>query len=269
MLSVENLSVRIGGKTILDGISFSLRQGQTLCIAGESGSGKSSLLRALNGLMPAQFDNLTFHSNIGASTIQKGSWKGAPGLPGTRWVMQDPISALNPKLTLGVSIGESAFAERLTLHELKRAVRTALSDVELLPEIADRRPAEVSLGQAQRACLARALIARPDLVFFDEPLSALDAIVQKQIAATMKRLQLRFGMTFVIVTHDLGFAAAYADHMLVLRNGRTEANQSTREFFNSPESPYCCDLVRAAQELGGLPEANQRPQEMSEAPHSC
>ncbi|MEM9631870.1 MAG: dipeptide/oligopeptide/nickel ABC transporter ATP-binding protein [Pseudomonadota bacterium] len=265
MLSIENLSIRIRGKTILDRVSFVLQQGQTLCIAGESGSGKSSLLRAINGLMPAHFDVLTFHPQTGSPTVQRGSWQGAPGLQGSRWVMQDPIAALNPKLPLGVSIGESVFAKKLTQRELNRAVYEALADVELPPEMATRRPAEVSLGQAQRACLARALIARPDLVFFDEPLSALDAIVQKQIAATMKRLQTRFGITFVIVTHDLGFAAAYADHMLVLRNGKTEANQTADNFFNSPESPYCSDLVQAAQELGGLPEARQQPKETSEA----
>ena len=265
MLSVENLRVRIGGKTILDAVSFVLQQGQTLCIAGESGSGKSSLLRALNGLMPAQFDRLTFHPKTGSPISRKGSWQGAPGLPGSRWVMQDPISALNPKLPLGVSVGESVFYEKLRRKELKKAVTAALSDVELPPEMAARRPAEVSMGQAQRACLARALIARPNLIFFDEPLSALDAIVQKQIAATMKRIQTRFGITFVIVTHDLGFAAAYADHVLVLRNGKTEANQPAGSFFKSPESSYCRDLLQAAKALGGLSETIPHSGETSEA----
>lgn len=242
------------GKTILKDVSFVLEQGQTLCIAGESGSGKTSLLRAVNGLMPAQFGCLTFRPKSGDTVSQKGQWQGVIGLPGSRWVMQDPISALNPRLPLGVSIGESVCAQKPERQELERAVAAALDDVELPREMAMRRPAQVSMGQAQRACLARALIARPDLVFFDEPLSALDAIVQKQIAATMKRIQVRFDITFVIVTHDLGFAAAYADHMIVLREGRVEANQPAKSFFEAPESAYCRDLIQAARELGGLPE---------------
>lgn len=252
------------GKTILEEVSFVLKQGQTLCIAGESGSGKSSLLRAVNGLMPARFDSLTFRPKSGNPVIRKGHWQGAAGLPGSRWVMQDPISALNPKLPLGVSIGESVFAQKLTSRELRTAVATALGDVELPREMATRRPAQVSMGQAQRACLARALIARPDLVFFDEPLSALDAIVQKQIAATMRRIQTRFDITFVIVTHDLGFAAAYADHMIVLREGKVEANQPVSSFFEAPESEYCQDLIQAAHELGGLPETVPQASEAME-----
>ncbi|MEP3277413.1 MAG: dipeptide/oligopeptide/nickel ABC transporter ATP-binding protein [Stappiaceae bacterium] len=265
MLSVENLHIRMRGNTILEAVSFVLQQGQTLCIAGESGSGKSSLLRAINGLMPAQFDSLTFRPKSGTPVSRKGHWQGLAGLPGSRWVMQDPLSALNPKLPLGVSIGESVYAQKLPSQELKTAVTAALGDVELPPEMARRRPSQVSMGQAQRACLARALIARPDLVFFDEPLSALDAIVQKQIAATMKRIQARFNITFVIVTHDLGFAAAFADHMLVLRKGRVEANQPVKTFFEAPESAYCRDLIQAAHDLGGLPETVPRASQAMEA----
>lgn len=254
MLSVENLRVRIRGMTILDSVSFSLQRGQTLCIAGESGSGKSTLLRALNGLVPVEFDNLTFRPKAGVPTELRRHWQGGPGLPGSRWVMQDPIAALNPKLSLRTSVGESVHSKKLSATELNEAISNVMSDVELPPQIATRYPSEVSMGQAQRACLARALIARPDLIFFDEPLSALDAIVQKQVAATMKRIQLRYGMTFVVVTHDLGFAAAYADQVLVLRGGRVEANQIAEEFFRAPGSRYCEMLLQAAAELGGLPE---------------
>ena len=166
--------------------------------------------------------------------------------------MQDPIAALNPKLSLGASIGESVHLKSLSQAELDDAVAAALVDVELPRQLAMRRPSEVSMGQAQRACLARALIARPELIFFDEPLSALDAIVQKQIAQTMKRIQRRYGITFVIVTHDLGFAAVFADHMLVLRNGEVEAYQPASSFFEKPTSRYCQDLMQAARDLGSL-----------------
>lgn len=255
MLLVNNLEITIGGKPILDDVSFAVEQGQTLCIAGESGSGKSSLLKAINGLMPARFDRLCFRPQTHREITHEGQWHGKPGLRGSRWVMQDPIAALNPKLTLGTSIGESIYSKKPNAANLASAIATALADVELPLAMAERKPSEVSLGQAQRACLARALIARPTLIFFDEPLSALDAIVQKQIAATMKRIQERYRITFVIVTHDLGFAAAFADHMLVLRNGKVEAYQPAQSFFEAPASRYCVDLVEAARDLGSLPQA--------------
>ena len=255
MLLVDNLDITLGGKPILEGVSFAVEQGKTLCIAGESGSGKSSLLKAINGLMPARVDKLSFRANSDPAVVHEGSWQGKPGLTGSRWVMQDPIAALNPKLTLGASIGESTYRKELSAQEIAKAVSTALADVELTAALAARKPSEVSLGQAQRACLARALIARPALIFFDEPLSALDAIVQKQIAATMKRIQERYRITFVIVTHDLGFAAAFADQMLVLRNGKVEAYQPAASFFNTPASRYCVDLVEAARDLGSLSQA--------------
>ena len=255
MLSVERLSISIDGHSILDDVSFSLNKGETLCIAGESGSGKSSLLKALNGLMPARFGQLVFRPQDSSGIVQEGAWQGAPGLRGSRWVMQDPIAALNPKLSLGTSIGESVYSRGLSQGELDDAVTAALVDVELPRPLARRRPSEVSMGQAQRACLARALIARPELIFFDEPLSALDAIVQKQIAATMTRIQQRYGITFVIVTHDLGFAAAFANQMLVLRNGKVEAYQPASSFFENPTSRYCQDLMQAARDLGSLRQA--------------
>ncbi|WP_434051237.1 MAG: dipeptide/oligopeptide/nickel ABC transporter ATP-binding protein [Roseibium sp.] len=255
MLRVDNLNITIGGKPILEDVSFALQEGQTLCIAGESGSGKSSLLKAINGLMPARFDGLIFNVRSHQKVVHEGHWQGQPGLIGSRWVMQDPIAALNPKLTLGASIGESTYSMKPSAADLANAIATVLADVELPSGMAARKPSEVSLGQAQRACLARALIARPSLIFFDEPLSALDAIVQKQIAATMKRIQERYRITFVIVTHDLGFASAFADQMLVLRHGKVEAYQPATSFFEAPASRYCVDLVEAARDLGSLPRA--------------
>ena len=166
--------------------------------------------------------------------------------------MQDPLAALNPRQPLGVSIAESLYRQKLTRRELGMAVASALESVELPRLFATRRPSEVSMGQAQRACLARALIARPSLIFFDEPLSALDTIVQKQVAITMDRIQQHHEMSYVVVTHDLGYAAAYADQILVLRRGKVEACQAAKDFFRSPGSAYCEALIDAAEVLGEL-----------------
>lgn len=252
MLHVKDLHLHLDGAVILDKLSFRLESGKTLCVVGESGSGKTSLLRSLQGLAPARFEEFSFSPRSGKSARYQGGWKGGPGLPGSRWVMQDPIAALSPRQRLGASIAESLHGRKIERNEMDQLVVDALRDVDLPAHFASRRPSEVSMGQAQRACLARALIARPGLIFFDEPLSALDAIVQKQVALTMSRIQRQYGISYVIVTHDLGFAAAYADWVLVLRRGQVEASQSAKDFFKAPGSVYCEELVEAAQVLGEL-----------------
>lgn len=220
-----------------------------LCVIGESGAGKSTLLKALQGLIPGRCQRFEF---VPAQIDTKGIMPDGLGLPKSRWVMQDPLAALNPRQTLGKSIAESLHRHRLSASDLEVAVLNALDRVELAPEIYVRLPAQVSLGQAQRACLARALIAEPELVFFDEPLSALDALVQKKIAYRIDVLRRETQMTSIVVTHDIGFASTYADQILVLRHGRVEAYQSRADFFASPSSTYARELIAAAKALGSL-----------------
>lgn len=244
MLNIANLSVSAAGRDLLRDVSFSIKKDEMLCIIGESGAGKSTLLKGLMGLMPCRFERFDHTPSYGSEP--------KPGLPSNRWVMQNPLAALNPKRNLGQSICESLYQGQLSFEEQQRAVLEALEAVELSAEFSDRLPHEVSMGQAQRACLARALVAQPDLILFDEPLSALDALVQKQIARRMDHLRQTKGITYIVVTHDLGFAAAYADHILLLRNGRAAPCQSRVDFFANPQSDYARDLVAAAQTLGAL-----------------
>lgn len=243
MLEVENLCVEMGGTQLLRNVSFRLSQGQLLCVVGQSGAGKSTLLKALQGLMPATWDRFTVTGQPRADRL---------GLPQTRWVMQDPLAALNPRRTLGQSIAESLHRSALPLMQVKDAVIQALAAVELAADFADRLPGQVSLGQAQRACLARALIAKPKLVIFDEPLSALDAMVQKKVARQMDALRQQTGAAYLVVTHDMGFAAAYADDILVLHRGQVEAYQPRDTFFAAPASAYAAQLIEAARTLGAL-----------------
>lgn len=243
MLEVENLNVQIGEAQLLRAISFRLRMGETLCVVGQSGAGKSTLLKALQGLVPATWDRFT------CAGAPRGS---GLGLPQTRWVMQDPLAALNPRRSLGQSITESLHQRRMSAKEQRDAVISALADVDLGPEFFDRYPRQISLGQAQRACIARALVAQPRLIIFDEPLSALDAMVQKTVARQMARLCRKTGAASLIVTHDMGFAAAYADDILVLHQGRIEAYQPRDVFFDAPASPYAARLIDAARSLGAL-----------------
>ncbi|WP_275041670.1 ATP-binding cassette domain-containing protein [Leisingera sp. ANG-S5] len=254
VFQLEGLTVRAGDKVLLQDVSCDIQQGGMLCVIGESGAGKSTLLKAVQGFLPATCRRLVFTPS---GTDITGAVPTHPGLPQTRWVMQDPLAALNPRLTLGASIQESLYRQNLTVQERKSAVLAALEDVQLGSEFYSRFPGQVSLGQAQRACLARALIARPKLIFFDEPLSALDALVQKKIARQMEVLRRKTQTAYVVVTHDLGFAAAYADKVLVLRMGQVEAYQPCDEFIAAPASPYAENLIEAARSLGTLSHASE------------
>lgn len=245
MLSVSNLSVTLSGQRLIEGVSFDVDAGEMLCILGESGAGKSTLLKALMGTYPVQYDRFDY---VPAPDLRISRL----GLPGSRWVMQDPLAALNPKRSLGQSICESLHRRALPAAAQREAAIAALREVELTEEYYDRLPRQVSLGQAQRACLARALVAEPALIIFDEPLSALDALVQKKVALRMDQLRREKGLTYIVVTHDLGFAATYADRILLLRAGKVEAFQSRDAFFDAPASTYARDLAAAARTLGAL-----------------
>lgn len=249
MLNIAKLSVSAAGRTLLHEVSFSVSASEMLCVIGESGAGKSTLLKGLMGLMPCRYERFEHRSSAEESAFATTS---GLGLPACRYVMQDPLAALNPKRSLGQSICESLYTQKLPAPEQRNRALSALEAVELPVEFYDRLPKEVSLGQAQRACLARALVAEPELIIFDEPLSALDALVQKKIALKMDQLRREIGITYIVVTHDLGFAAAYADRILLLRNGRMETFQDKGDFFANSASAYASDLVGAAQTLGAL-----------------
>ena len=241
MLKVDNISVKRGASVALQDISLSLASGRTLAVVGESGAGKSTLIATVLGLLQPWCGAIT--------------WAGAPVrmcLPAL--VMQEPRSAFNPTLSLRRSVMEPVTARKSVgaAARLERLCR----GLELPEDILSRRPSEVSIGQAQRVGILRALIAAPPLVLFDEPLSALDAVTQKHTAKLIADLQQEEGFAALIVTHDLGYAVAYADEITVLRAGRIEEIATPQDFARAPKSAYCRTLKDAAISLGAL---EQRP----------
>lgn len=237
MLSVESISVKRGKHVALNDVSISLQPGKTLAVVGESGAGKSTLIAAILGLVsPTQ------------GTI---AWNGAPVRRcNPALVMQEPRSAFNPKWPLRLSVLEPIVARKgpTPFDRLNRLC----AGLELPADILDRRPGEVSIGQAQRVGILRALIAAPPLVLFDEPLSALDAVTQKHTARLIADLQKEEGFAALIVTHDLGYAMAYSDEMVVLKSGRIEETTTPQAFAVQPKSSYCRSLRDAAISLGAL-----------------
>jgi ABC-type dipeptide/oligopeptide/nickel transport system ATPase subunit len=237
MLEAQNVTVQRGKAVTLQNITLSLAPGKTLAVVGESGAGKSTLIGAILGLVRCTSGQIT--------------WSGKP-VPSCRpaLVMQEPRSAFNPRLPLRRSVMEPLVARRqpVDFAHLNRLCQ----GLEIAPDLLDRFPAEVSIGQAQRAGILRALIAAPPLVLFDEPLSALDAVTQKHTARLIADLQAQIGFAALIVTHDLGYAGAFADDIAVLRSGRIEELTPAADFVQSPHSAYGRTLRAAAFALGAL-----------------
>jgi len=208
-----------------------------LAVVGESGAGKSTLIGAILGLLRCASGEVT--------------WKNAPVRKcRPALVMQEPRAAFNPRLSLRRSVMEPVVAQNLAVDPSHLA---RLCDaLEVQPNLLDRRPDQVSIGQVQRVGILRALIAAPPLVLFDEPLSALDAVTQKHTARLIADMQRTEGFAALIVTHDLGYAAAFADEIVVLRAGRIDEFAAAQAFVEAPQTAYGCELRDAAFALGAL-----------------
>lgn len=237
MLNVQNISVKRGKSVALTDVSLSIDGGKTLAVVGESGAGKSTLIAGILGLAPLSGGNVT--------------WSGAPVrdcCPAL--VMQEPRAAFNPAHSLRRSVMEPIVARKIAIP-IERLTRLC-EGLEIAPGMLDRKPMEVSIGQAQRVGILRALIAAPPLILFDEPLSALDAVTQKHTARLIADLQAEEGFAALIVTHDLGYACAYADEIAVLRGGQIEEVGAARTFVTGPQTDYGRKLRDAAISLGAL-----------------
>lgn len=240
MLNIEHVSVIRAKATTLQDVTLSLAPGQVLAVVGESGAGKSTLIAAILGLVKLAQGSIT--------------WKGAPVQTcRPALVMQEPRAAFNPALKLRRSVLEPLVAANLT-PEPGRLDRLC-KGLELPIDLLDRRPGQVSIGQAQRAGILRALIAAPPLVLFDEPLSALDAVTQKHTARLIADLRAEEGFAVLIVTHDLGYAAAHSDEIVVLKDGRIEETAPAADFVEAPKTAYGKTLRDAAFALGALERA--------------
>ncbi len=237
MLKVRNVFVKRGQRVTLHDISLSLPAGKTLAVVGESGAGKSTLIAAILGLLKPLEGQIT--------------WNGAPTRAARpALVMQEPRSAFNPALSLRRSIMEPVVAQGI--KPAQGRLERLCNGLELPIDLLDRRPDQVSIGQAQRAGILRALIATPPLVLFDEPLSALDAVTQKHTARLISDLQKEEGFAALIVTHDLGYAVAHGDQIAVLKDGRIEELADVATFALNPQSAYCRTLRDAAIALGAI-----------------
>jgi microcin C transport system ATP-binding protein len=243
---------RVGGYVkAVDGISLAVRRGTTLGVVGESGSGKTTLGLALLRLTEAQ-GRIRFAEREIATLGQRQI---RPLRREMQVVFQDPFSSLSPRLSVAQIVEEGLKVHRLAASaaERRRLIETALVEVGLDPEAAERYPHEFSGGQRQRIAIARALVLKPRFVVLDEPTSALDMSVQAQIVELLRELQTRHGLAYLFISHDLRVVRALAHEILVMKDGKIVEAGPTDRVMTAPEHPYTRALMAAAFDLAALP----------------
>ncbi|MGV0853187.1 ABC transporter ATP-binding protein [Mycolicibacterium phlei] len=227
----------------VDGVSFTIREGETLGLVGESGCGKSTLCRALLQLTPPTSGSVKF---LGEELVGRSARELRPMRRQMQMIFQDPFASLNPRKRVGQIIGDP-----LRLHgiadgaELRRRVQELLERVGLSPEHYNRFPHEFSGGQRQRIGIARALALRPKFIIADEPVSALDVSVQAQIINLLRDVQEEYGLSFLFVAHDLGVVRHVSDRVAVMYLGRVVEESGSDDLFARPVHPYTNALLSA------------------------
>lgn len=229
-------------RTVVDDVSFTVSPGEVVALVGQSGSGKTSVARAVVGLLRPSAGRIQFE---GASTV--------PGTEGyahfrrnCQMIFQDPNSSLDPRMRVGALVAEALRYDRgLTPRDIDKQVATALADVGLEQALASRFPHQLSGGQRQRVAIARAVIGRPRLIVADEPVSALDVTVRAQVLSLLTRLQDRLGFSCLFISHDLGVVEQVADRVIVMEGGRVVESNLRDQLFDHPQHDYTRRLLAA------------------------
>ena len=230
----------------VDGVTLSIRRGETLGVVGESGSGKSTLGYALLRLLPSEGRIVVL-----GNEIQSRSWKAMrPLRKDMQIVFQDPFGSLSPRLSVDAIIGEglAVHAPHIGAAERDARVVRALQEVGLAPETRFRYPHEFSGGQRQRIAIARAMVLEPSFVVLDEPTSALDVSIQAQVIDLLRDIQHKRGLTYLFISHDLKVVRALANQLIVMRDGRVVERGPAADIFAAPQSDYTKALLAAAFE---------------------
>jgi len=283
LLSVRNLQVEFstaaGIARALDGVSFDVRPGETLAVLGESGSGKSVTGQAVMGLLPRSAGAIVGGSiTYGGIDLATRPVNDVRKLCATEiaMVFQDPLSSLNPVFRVGYQVAEP-FRRRLGMGKreawgkaLELLRRVGIPDVET--RIGDY-PHQFSGGQRQRIMIAMAIALKPRLLIADEPTTALDVTVQKQIMALLADLQAETGMAMILISHDLGVVARVAERAAIMYAGRIVEIGPIREVYNRPAHPYTRGLLdsipSAARSGGKLTPIMGSPPNLLTLPSGC
>lgn len=237
-----------GTHRAVDDVSFDIRRGERVGLVGESGCGKSTLTRAVLGLEPVQGGQITLDGQPVFSA-------GRPDLSVRRKmqvVFQDPYGSFNPRHRVDRLITEPFHLLETPPKDREARIADALTTVGLSPDDARKYPHQFSGGQRQRLAIARALIIRPDLVIFDEAVSALDVSVRAQILDLIADLCRQYDLTYLFISHDLSVVRTITDRVMVMQSGRIVEHGATQALFTAPTHPYTKQLIDAAPTLPQL-----------------
>lgn len=245
------LSQTVGQVKAVDGVSFDVREGKTLGLVGESGCGKTTVGRTILRLIPrttgtVEYRGKDFFAYQGESLRKLRRHM--------QIIFQDPVSSLNPRMTVGNIIGEPIQVHGIAKGgERDEMVASLLQRVGLDPSFAARYPHEFSGGQRQRIGIARALSLSPDFIVCDEPVSALDVSIQSQILNLLDDLQQERKIAYLFIAHNLAVVEHFSDEVAVMYLGRIVEKASSKELYSNPKHPYTLSLLSA------VPEPNPRP----------
>ncbi len=255
LVSVQNASLSIGGHPILKALSFTIEQQEIVAIVGESGSGKSMTALTLMGLQPKKAtlnaEQLTFESQD-LRTLTPQEWQKRRGNT-LGMVFQEPQSSLNPTQKCGNQLLEVLQIHRkMNFREGEKLVKKVLDEVQLYEtkRVFKSYPHELSGGQKQRIMIAMALLCKPKLLIADEPTTALDVTVQKEIIELLKSLQKKYKMSVLFISHDLALVKQLADRVLVMYQGSIVESGTSKFLFKNPKHPYTKGLLFARPEVG-------------------
>jgi len=249
VLEVSGVSARYprAEEVVLSDISVRVQKGKTVAVVGESGSGKSTLARVITGLLPPFEGNVRFRSELLSPALAS---RGREQLRSIQMIYQMPDVALNPRQKISEIIGRPLeFYMGLKGHERTTAVNRLLEQIELPADYAGRYPAQLSGGEKQRICIARALAAEPDLIICDEVTSALDQLVAEGILELLQNLQNQLGVSYLFITHDLATVKAIADSIVVMYQGRVVEQGAKAEILTPPHAPYTELLLSSVPEM--------------------
>lgn len=259
-LQIKNLSVQYAGTQTrlwhkpapfqaLDNVSLMVRPGTVLGVVGESGSGKSTLARAIVGLVNPSGGSMWLSDT--EMPYGRHRARGHPARRVIQMIFQDPYSSLNNRMRIGDILAEplKIYGIESDRSERLRLAASMLELVGLAPDAIARYPHQFSGGQRQRIAVARALLARPELLICDEPTSALDVSIQAHVLNLLKDLQAKFGLTIVFISHNLAVVRQMADDVVVLKGGKIVEAGTSECFFTAPSAAYSRDLLALTPSL--------------------
>jgi peptide/nickel transport system ATP-binding protein len=260
ILSITNLSVSVrgeeGGREVVSSLSLTLARGETLCIAGESGSGKSMTALAVMQLLPQPAARISSGAiRLGDTDLATLDERQMRRIRGDRIAMifQEPMTSLNPVLSIGRQLTESIEAHTsLSPAEARQRAIEALKAVRISEAESRLKqfPHELSGGMRQRVMIAMALALEPDVLIADEPTTALDVTVQGEVLELLRDLQRQHGTSVILITHDMGVVAEMADRVIIVRHGRMVEEGKTSDIFARPQADYTRELLAAVPRIG-------------------